>query len=474
MGVILVTPLPLIFKRESIFAKNLSRFLLAVGRSRQMNLLPYQQQHAEGIERALLNYRVALDASDPGTGKTYVACAVAARLRCPVVIVTTKATLPSWEKVARGFGITPMLVTNYERVRMGKLPACRKQGKGYVWNVPQDALLIFDEVQKCKGRTSQNAALLVAARSQHLRVLLCSATAAENPLEMRAIGFALGLHTYFNFYHWARQNGVVDGFFGLEFRGGADVMRSLHAQIFPQRGSRLRIADIPEFPDTQVEAAIIETGKAKAIQREYDTMRRELHRAEKSDDRAALRQLADAMNAKRANAMTLVTRSRQAIELYKVPAMCEMTRAAIEEGMSVVILVNFSETITALSKELECLDIIVGGQTAAERQAVIDRFQRNETNVVLANIQAGGVGVSLHDPTGQRPRLSIISPTFSAADLRQALGRVHRAGGAASVQKICFAAGTVEEHTAEVCADKLANIDLLNDGDLTPFPISTH
>lgn len=37
------------------------------------NLLPYQEKHAEGIERALLNYRVALDASAPGTGKTYVA-----------------------------------------------------------------------------------------------------------------------------------------------------------------------------------------------------------------------------------------------------------------------------------------------------------------------------------------------------------------------------------------------------------------
>lgn len=71
---------------------------------------------------------------------------MSARLGYPVVIITTKATLPNWEKVARGFGIKPLLVTNYERVRMGKLSECRKQGKGYLWNVPQDALLIFDEV----------------------------------------------------------------------------------------------------------------------------------------------------------------------------------------------------------------------------------------------------------------------------------------------------------------------------------------
>lgn len=439
-----------------------------------MNLLPHQTEHAGRIERALIRNRVALDASDPGTGKTYCACAVAARLGFPVVIVTTKATLPSWEKVAEGFGVDVLLVTNYELVRRGGLPECRKRGLGYIWNVPSDTLLIFDECQKCKGRTSQNAALLVAARAQHLRVLLCSATAAENPLEMRAIGFALGLHTYFDFYAWAKRNGVVDGFFGLEYQGGPDMLRALHAQIFPERGSRMRIADIKDFPDTLVEAAVIDTGKAKAIQREYDFMRQELRRAERAGDRAALKALADAMGASRANALTLVTRSRQAIELHKVKAMCEMARAAIEEGMAVVILVNFSETIAALSKALDCRDIIVGGQTAAERQAVIERFQRNETDVVLANIQAGGVGVSLHDPSGKKPRLSIISPTFSAADLRQALGRVHRSGGAASVQKICFAAGTVEEHTAEVCAAKLANIDLLNDGDLTPFPINSN
>lgn len=235
----------------------------------------------------------------------------------------------------------------------------------------------------------------------------------------------------------------------------------------------MRIADIPEFPDTVVEASVIDTGMAKDIQKEYDRMKEELRRAEREADSETLAELATAMDARRANSMTIMMRSRQAIELYKVPAMKELAVNALEEGMSVVILVNFTETVAALSQALDCKDLIIGGQGAQERQAVIDRFQRNEAAVVIANIQAGGVGVSLHDPSGNRPRLSIISPTFSAADLRQALGRVHRAGGAASIQKICFAAGTVEEHTAEICASKLARIDLLNDGDLMPFPITT-
>ena len=180
------------------------------------------------------------------------------------------------------------------------------------------------------------------------------------------------------------------------------------------------------------------------------------------------------MDAKAASQMTILLRARQAVELYKVPALVEMTRDAVEEGMSVVLLVNFDETIERLSLALNARDSVIrGGQSPADRQRVIELFQRNEVPVVVANIRAGGVGVSLHDPTGNRPRLSLISPSFSAQDLRQALGRVHRAGGAASIQKICFAAGTCEQHTAQLCAAKLAHIDLLNDGDLAAPVFST-
>lgn len=437
-----------------------------------LNLLPYQKNHAESIKRALTSPgRAALDASDPGTGKTYIGCFCVADMGCPCLIVTNKATVPSWAKVSEGFGIKPILITNYESIRRGKHPECRKTPGGYVWNLPQDCVILFDECQKCKSRTSLNAKLLIAARAQHYRILLCSATAASNPLEMYALGFALGLHHLYNFWPWAKRNGVTEGFFGMEFTGGEDCLRKLHNEIFPARGSRLRIKDLPEFPSTVVSAEVIDTGKAKAIQREYDRLRNELRHAEQSGNREQMQAVAAELGSKKPSHLTLILRARQAIELYKVPAMVEMTRTALEEGQSVVLLVNFSETIEALMLQLDCPDVIRGGQSPEARQQVIDRFQRNEIHVVIANIQAGGVGVSLHDPSGHRPRLSIISPTFSAADLRQALGRVHRAGGAASIQKICFAAGTCEEHTAKICAAKLAQIDLLNDGDMQPFPI---
>ena len=105
-----------------------------------MALLPFQILHAQGIERALRQYGVALDASEPGCGKTYVACAVAARFREPVVIIYTKATIPSWKSVAEGFGIQPILVTNYESIRRGKLSECRGAAPNYRWTLPGNTL----------------------------------------------------------------------------------------------------------------------------------------------------------------------------------------------------------------------------------------------------------------------------------------------------------------------------------------------
>lgn len=432
------------------------------------SLLPFQITHTDRLETSLRLYRVAIDMSEPGTGKTYCGSALCARMGCPVVVVTTKATVPSWRMVLEKFGVKPLLVTNYEQLTRGKQAVCRKHGTYFEWLLPADALIVFDECQKCKGLKSLNSGLLIAARRQHFRILLCSATAASNPLEMKALGFALGLHALCDFYTWARRHGVVDGFFGLQFNGEPDALKRIHESIFPHKGSRMTIANIPSFPATMIEATPIETGKAKSIQRVYDNLKRQMKEAQRHDDRHTLHSLAHNLNARSVTALTIQLRARQEIELLKADAMVAMAKDAVEEGMSVVLLVNFDATIEHLAAALNAHDSILrGGQSPTERQRVIDRFQANECPVVIANMQAGGVGVSLHDPKGIRPRLSLISPSFSAQDLRQALGRVHRAGGAASVQKILFAADTVEEYTADICATKLANIDLLNDGDLT-------
>jgi hypothetical protein len=431
-------------------------------------LLPYQVPHADRIADALVRLRVALDSSDMGTGKTYAACATAAQLGLPLAVVAPKAVLPSWKKVAALFSVHVIGIHNYEAVKLGKTGLGRFVAGEFQWTLPPDTLLVFDEVQRCKARDSQNAKLLIAAKRQGIRILMCSATAASDPLEMRAVGFALGLHKLHNFWPWARAHGVVKGRFGMEFDGGPEDIARIHQCIFTDLrvGSRMRIADIPDFPPTQIIAEPVDTGKEREIQAVYDQLKIDLNHAVATNDLERKSEIADEINATAANHLTIQLRARQDIEHLKLDTLAAMSTDAVAEGMSVAIFVNFDESIDALAKSLGTDCIIRGGQSDGERQNAITRFQANEEPIIICNIRAGGVGVSLHDPTGVKPRLALISPTFSAQDLRQALGRVHRAGGAHSIQRIIFAAGTVEERACTAVEAKLACIDLLNDGDL--------
>jgi superfamily II DNA or RNA helicase len=152
----------------------------------------------------------------------------------------------------------------------------------------------------------------------------------------------------------------------------------------------------------------------------------------------------------------------------KVPLFVDMVKDGIEAGMSVVVFCNFTETINALSKRLDTPCIVNGTVKDSLRQKYIDAFQTDRIRVILVGIAAGSSGLSLQDLTGKYPRLAIISPSYSAVMMRQATGRVWRdASKTKSIQKIVFVANTVEEKVCDNVNRKLANLDLLNDGDLS-------
>ena len=158
-------------------------------------------------------------------------------------------------------------------------------------------------------------------------------------------------------------------------------------------------------------------------------------------------------------------------ERAKVAAIVKMIRSEQEEGRSVAVFVNFTDVREKLMTELKTDCAIFGGQNPDARQKAIDAFQRDQSRVIIANIDAGGVGVSLHDLNGNHPRTAIILPTNKVVSLTQALGRVHRAGGKSkSRQIILFASGTIEETICETIRKRMGQIATLNDGDMTPQP----
>jgi superfamily II DNA or RNA helicase len=165
--------------------------------------------------------------------------------------------------------------------------------------------------------------------------------------------------------------------------------------------------------------------------------------------------------------LTIMLRARQKTELVKVPLFLDMIEEGLEQGMSVVLFVNFTETINAISSRLNTKCVFDGKVDGKIRQQNVDNFQADKERVILVNIQSGGAGLSLHDINGKYPRLALISPTWSAVSMRQATGRVWRENAKSkSIQKIVFVAGTVEEDVCRSVQSKLNNLDILNDGDL--------
>ena len=80
----------------------------------------------------------------------------------------------------------------------------------------------------------------------------------------------------------------------------------------------------------------------------------------------------------------------------------------------------------------------------------------------MANIAAGGTGLSLHDTIGDRPRVSLICPSYNAKEYAQTLGRIHRNGAKSdALQKVLVASGTVEENVMLSISRKIDNMNEL-------------
>lgn len=438
---------------------------VSIRRVNEMGLKEWQPKPVALLTDALLQYNFAVDASDTGTGKTYVACGVARELCAAPLVICPKAVIPAWQAAADSLGVKLHGCINYELVRNGNTDFMGlDETYGYPeFYLPAKTPIFFDEGHRGKSPNSLNCKVMVAAIHGKFPVMIMSATLFESPLHMKATGYGLGFHHLRDFYPWAKAHGCyVNQWDKYEFNGSRKHLVKIHNSIFGEgRGVRVRRADIPGFPDNQTTVEILDMGDG--IAKAYKIMATRLKALEEAGQRDHARAEGKASSISK---LTEQLRARQKIELLKVPSLIELVKDAVDEGQSVAVFVNFSETIEALHEKLKDAVFIRGGQKDHERVEAIAGFQSDKHRVILCNIEAGGVGVSLHDLHGNFPRLALICPTYNGASLKQALGRIHRAEGRTkSIQKIIFAANSIEEDVAKSVKRKIANIDLVNDGD---------
>ncbi len=485
----------------------------------------YQIDHLISNSHSLDIEFCILDPSDPGAGKTFTTCALAKLKGRKLFIISPKLVVSSWFAIAALFDVTVLGVSNYEAIRVGKYyPTCKEYEKDirvecpyievikgddtdFIWDLPDDVLLVFDEAHKGKNHITITSQLFISAKQIFIdfnekyrnnpignlndgpKMIILSATIVDKVECFRTAAYILGISQYGKHAYrvWLKSL--------QRTHPGMSQTHAIHQILFPRYGSRMRIRDIKACEAT------------KDIFRNNDVLAEAYPMSPEAEQEiiAAYNEIDEAIQALKTKQftetcpLTIILRARQRIEMLKVPTISMLAMEHLLSDRSVVLFINFNATRDNLFQILDdfvqkefgsFVTFVHGGQDASDRAYNIEQFQNDKSRLMICNISAGSCAISLHDLHGNFPRTALISPPWSAIDLKQSLGRIYRANAQSdTIQRIVYCKGRVspanpdgtgndttfngdmgrkvgvEEIIAEALNKKLKTIEWLNNGD---------
>lgn len=450
---------------------------------------PYQLEAAKILSDLLQERQFALDGSDTGIGKTFTAIATALEFDPPppVAVICRASAQTKWRDALALFNIEPVFLFSWDKARNKKnpffIPLRNRRGNisGFNLRLHEPTLVIVDEIHAAGAVKSQNAQLVIAAaQCPNAYVLGLSASIADSPLKLYAVGFCLGLHTLSSppsdFWSWCRKNGCGKAPFGGMYfrkRDRERVLLRLHETLFgpKPRGVRLRKKDLMQagqFPESEVFVELWDVGTIAASPA---WLRPYLEDVDKSEEKDNEKHDYDPHGG------IIAMRDRQRSELIKVPALISDIEDRLEEGESVIVFLQFTKTLEAVASRLDGVPYsVVAGMIPRSlqlqrgnisRDEQLRLFQSGEHRLILCQTDAGSESIDLHDTDGRFPRHVIVFPTYKSVTLIQALGRAVRSGAKSPVvQRIVYSSGGIEEKIARVIESRLENLSLLSDGEL--------
>jgi superfamily II DNA or RNA helicase len=489
----------------------------------KLKLLVYQEDHVVRLINILVEKHIALDSSDTGVGKTYMAIAACREMGRRPIIITPKTIMYNWVTVCNYMGVKPYDVVNYETIKNGKTYVTKEykeNGKTHVsykfksrkkspfldllpadpddptkclydWKLPKDAIVIVDEAHRCKDPSTENGKFLKSMKQivkKGIPVLLLSATICEKIPDMKIPFYLFEFipeTRNFNHYHASLDAKYPDlkiskrNFFRqphiqvmgdsqqkLAFKKAKEDMEAIkiHREI-KEFTSRIRIKDLGDkFPSNQWCAQLFNSDSSDEIAKAYKELKR---KQDELKENPGKHHLAD------------IVKLKQEIERLKIPIFIEQAQEFLDNHKSVIIFVNYLNTLHEISESLDIRCKIYGDQTLEERQESIDLFQSNQERIIICQMRAGSVGISLHDihgrrendPPGTHERVTLINYPDTATDLIQAMGRACRSGGKSPVlQRIVLVANVDYETKIKKNIDrKLTNVSAINDADLDGY-----
>lgn len=284
--------------------------------------------------------------------------------------------------------------------------------------------LVVDEAHRHKNGKSKRAKALanIANTVQGARVLL-SGTPTPNGrhyelasqfdiLGNRAWNDIGGKGTF-----WGRFCPKTDAWGG---RGNAegDVLHAFMTDTFMMRRRRDDVIDLPNKGRSAVSMECAGKASKDYISAENDLI------AWLSD------QGRDTRGAERAEALVRMNTLRRLAGEAKVQAVVEHVKELLEDGNSGVFVVAehkdvMDRLMMGLAKYAPVS--VQGGMSDKAKQEAVDAFSSGQSRVMVGQIIAAGVGLTLHG-NGLNHHVVVVQLPWTPADLRQAEDRLHRIG----------------------------------------------
>jgi superfamily II DNA or RNA helicase len=390
---------------------------------------------AFGAKFALVQERVIIG-DEMGLGKTLQALAAMAHLAAGgathFLVVCPASVVVNWAReVAKHTRLSAYRLHGAERDRNRRLWMERGGVAVTTYEALRNsmvtptgvsvALLTVDEAHYAKNPEALRAKAVRAWARVTERVVFLTGTPMENRVgEFRNLVDHLRPEI-------ARTLSVYDGVLG------SDRFRRAVAPVYLRRNQNDVLNELP--PRLETEEWVALTGKDRVAYRDavYDgnfmAMRRAAFAPGNPDDSAKLRRLLD------------------------------ITEEATQDGRKVVVFSFFRDVLSTIAAALgeTAIGPITGDVPPAKRQALVDEFTaRQSGSVLVAQIQAGGVGLNI-----QAASVVIIAePQWNPAIEEQAIARAHRMGQVRRVDvHRLLAEDSVDQRILEVLGVKRAEFD---------------
>jgi superfamily II DNA or RNA helicase len=443
-------------------------------------LFDNQIKHVENIKNFLDKNKRALDTSETGTGKTYTSVYICKKYDYEPFIICPKILILNWINVLKQADIKKYSIASYEKFYNlkyydennveQKFELITKIIKNdyneisekytYQYNKDKDdgnnskKLIIYDEIHKCKNSKTLNSKILLELNKiNNINILLLSATLLDKHHYFTHIGYILGIYN-------SIENGKIWLLNISRKFGKSNISFGIFKTINNVYTSRMKLNDylINHNFTNNIFTRCENMESYKLIEKEYENINSIIAELQ--------------ISKKKGNFLSKIIYSRQQIELLKIPTFIKLTTDLINDGKSVVIFVNFTQTLLSLAEKLNTDCLCYGDLTEIRINKNINDFIKDNKRIIICNIKKSTIGISLHDINGNYPRVSLISPTWSAIELLQSFGRIFRIGVKSDVkQYILFCLNTYEEKIAENIKAKIKNIAMFNDGDCLSYII---